>query len=94
LSDDERCTGIDFGFKILYIRCEIRGFRMAFGVTRDSDVEIVSVALTNVLNKIDGVGEEWTPRFLWRFLPGLVPSQGEDILATGSMSVLGTSVRP
>jgi hypothetical protein len=66
---------------------------MAFGVTRNSDVEIVSVALTNVLNEIDGVGEEWTSRFLGRCLPGLVASQSEDILATRSMCILGISIR-
>jgi hypothetical protein len=89
LSDDERCTGIDFGFEVLNIRCEIRGFRMPFGVTRDSDIEIVSVALTNVLDEIDGMRKEWTSRFLGRFLSGLVSSQSEDILATRSMCILG-----
>jgi len=57
LSDDERCSCVDFGLQILDIGCDIDGFWVTFGVTGDTDIEILSVALPNVLDEIDGVGK-------------------------------------
>jgi len=57
LSDDESCACVDFGLKISNIGRDIRGFWVTFGVTGDTDIEILSVALPDVLNEIDGVGE-------------------------------------
>jgi len=57
LSDDESCACVDFGLKILNIGCDIRGFRVTFGVTGDTDIEILTIALPDVLNEIDCVGK-------------------------------------
>jgi hypothetical protein len=61
---------------------------VAFRIASDSDIEIFAVILTDILDKVNCMGEKRVPDIGWSFLTGLVASQCQYILTPGIVSVL------
>lgn len=65
---------------------------MAFRIAGNSDIEIFAITLSNVLDKIDCVGEKWISGIRRSLLAGFVASQCQYILTAGVVGVLNVGL--